>query len=240
MPACCRMKVTFGQRCRQARRRLPSGRRKPADRRSSHSRRDARRFFCNVGSAREIGAGGELILRVFVPLQLHAQAAHAAIFGQPVELRPHVVGEKIGIADDAVRKSGFVGGLLHIGDFVLEAVLRPIGLHIDGLRDAASRRCRKDIRRSDSRVGSPRRGRRCAAASARRARAGRAGARYDDVRRRCRVMRPSHSAQRSRTCAQMLSIEPPSAESSRSGRARDEACGARLEARDRRRAASAR
>jgi hypothetical protein len=77
-------------------------------------------------------------LRVFVPLQLHAQTAHAAIFGQAIALRTHVVCEKVGIADDPLRKAGFIGGLLHVGHFVLEAILGPIGLHIDRPGHAAA------------------------------------------------------------------------------------------------------
>ena len=92
------------ERWRRAPPRPPSGRRTPADRRSSHNRQGARRFFASVGSRARSGAGGEPILRVLVPLQLHAQSAHAGIFGQPVELRPHVRGQKVGIADDRLAE----------------------------------------------------------------------------------------------------------------------------------------
>ncbi len=60
------------------------------------------------------------------------------IFGQAVELRAHVGREKVGIADDAVRIAGLVGGALDVGDLVLEAVLGPVGLHIDRLDDVAA------------------------------------------------------------------------------------------------------
>jgi hypothetical protein len=70
-------------------------------------------------------------------MQLHPQSAHAAIFGQTVALRAHVIDQKVGIADDGLRKTGLVGGALHVGDFVLEGVLRPIGLHVNRCGDAA-------------------------------------------------------------------------------------------------------
>ena len=86
-------------------------------------------------------------MRVFVPLQLHAQTPHAAIFGQPVELRTHVRHQKIRITDDRLRKSGLVGGLLHVSDFVLETILGPIRLHVDRFDDVAAGDVGREIRR---------------------------------------------------------------------------------------------
>ena len=89
--------------------------------------------FLQLRIAGKVRTGGKPVLRVFVPLQLHPHPAHAAIFGKAVELRTHVIGEEIGVADDALRKTGLVGGLLDVGDFVLEAVFCPIGLNVNGL-----------------------------------------------------------------------------------------------------------
>ena len=86
----------------------------------------------------EIGAAREAVLRVLVPVQLHAHAAHQRILLQPVELRAHVLGQQIGIADDRVRPAAFVGGLLHPRDLVLGALLRPVRLHVDGFFHAAA------------------------------------------------------------------------------------------------------
>ena len=105
-----------------------------------------RDVFLQRRIARKIGTGGELILRVLVPLQLHPQPAHAAIFGQAVELRPHVVRQKVGIADDGLRKSGFVGGLLHVGDFVLEGDPSPNCTARKRIASRPYRRDRTDIR----------------------------------------------------------------------------------------------
>ena len=85
----------------------------------------------------EVGLSRETVLRIGVPMQLHPQSAHAAIFGQTVALQAHVIDQKISIADDGLRKTGLVGGALHVGDFVLEGVLRPIGLHVNRCGDAA-------------------------------------------------------------------------------------------------------
>src|ERR1700689_2175721 len=54
---------------------------------------------------------GETILRVFMPVQLHAQSAHPAIFRQSVELWTDIVGEEIRVTDNALGKAGLVGGL---------------------------------------------------------------------------------------------------------------------------------
>ena len=76
-----------------------------------------------------------------------------------------------------------VGGLLHPARLVLESLARPVGLDIDRSRRRRSQQCRRDIPRSDSRGGSARTGRRCAAASGRRATADRPAARCDGGRR---------------------------------------------------------
>src|SRR6266513_166924 len=64
-------------------------------------------------------------------MQLHARAAHQRITRETVELRAHVIGAEVGKRDDGVRPSILVRGLLHPGRFVLEAVLGPVGLHVD-------------------------------------------------------------------------------------------------------------
>src|SRR5580698_2124702 len=89
--------------------------------------------FLQLRIARQVRAGGKTILRIFVPLQLHPQAAHAAIFGKAVKLRTDVVGKEIGIAYDPLWKAGLVDRLLHVGDFVLEPVLCPIRLNVNRL-----------------------------------------------------------------------------------------------------------
>ena len=96
--------------------------------------------------AGEVRSRGETVLRILVPLQLHPHAAHAAIFGKAVKLRAYVIGEKIGVPDDPLREAGLVGRLLHIGDFILETVLCPIGLNIDGLGHAVARKVGRGIR----------------------------------------------------------------------------------------------
>ena len=135
-------------------------------------------------SATRSGRDGEAVLRVLVPVQLHAHAAHERVARKPVELRPHVVGAEVGIGDDRVRPSRLVRRPLHPGRLVLISLGRPVGLHVDRLDDAEAVRCRRETPRSDSRAGWVRRGRKCAAASAPRARAGRPAARCGDGRRR--------------------------------------------------------
>ena len=151
-----------------------------------------------------------------MPVQLHAHAAHQRILRQPIELRAHVVDRHIGIADDAVRPAA--------------ARPRPRSprrprprtcpsASSPARRPTSRRRCRqgpRGIRRSDSRAGSARRGRRCAAASGRRATACRPAARCDDARRRCRSCGPL--AFQASTCAQTAATDEPSARSSTSGR----------------------
>ena len=61
----------------------------------------------------------EAVLRVLVPVQLHAHAAHEGIARKPVELGTHVVGAHVGIGDDRVRPTRLVGGPLHPGRLVL-------------------------------------------------------------------------------------------------------------------------
>ena len=78
----------------------------------------------------------EAVLRVLVPVQLHAHAAHEGIARKPVELRTHVIGADVGIGDNRVRPTGPVGGPLHPGRLVLISLGRPVGLHVDRLDDA--------------------------------------------------------------------------------------------------------
>jgi hypothetical protein len=84
----------------------------------------------------QIGAGRETIELLLVPVQLHPRAPHQSVAAEPVELRPHVIRAKIRMGDDRVRPAGFLGGALDPGRFVLEALLGPVGLHINRLDDA--------------------------------------------------------------------------------------------------------
>ena len=172
-----------------------------------------RNVFLQNGIAGEVRTGGKPVLRVVVPLQLHPQPAHAAIFGQAVQLRPHVLGEKIGVADDALWKPGFIGGPLDVSDFVLEGVLRPIALHVDGLRHAAARQIGQVfadqivapdcfVGPEDARQHRPVEPRQVLAAP-------------DVVVRVDYVRHAAFSLAISRTLLQMLSIEPPSPSLSR-------------------------
>ena len=95
-------------------------------------------ILLKLGVAGEVGLRREPVLRVGVPMQLHPHSAHAAIFSQAVALRSHVIDEKVGIADDGLRKAGLVGGVLYVGDFFLEGVFCPIGLHVNRCGDAAT------------------------------------------------------------------------------------------------------
>ena len=79
----------------------------------------------------EVRPRGESIKRVFVPMQLHADTLHERIFGEPVELRTNVLDVEIGKGHDGMRPSVLVRRALHPGGFVFEAVVGPIGLHID-------------------------------------------------------------------------------------------------------------
>ena len=125
-----------------------------------------------------------------------------------------------------MRPAGLVVRPLHPFRLVLEIAPWPSW---SAHRPTARRRClrcRRDIRGSDSRAGSARRGRRCAAASGRRARAGRPGARCDDGRRRSRSRRPP-SICSERMCATIAALEPPATMSSTNGRiaSRPAVCG---------------
>ena len=90
----------------------------------------------DLGIGDEIGPRREAILRVFVPVQLHAHAVHERIARQPVELRPRVIGAHVGIGDDRVRPARLVGGPLHPGRLLLVSLGRPVGLHINRFDDA--------------------------------------------------------------------------------------------------------
>ena len=89
-----------------------------------------------LGSRDKVGPRREAVLRILVPVQLHAHAAHERIARKPVELRTHVVGAHVGIGDDRVRPACLVGGPLHPGRLVLISLRRPVGLHVDRLDDA--------------------------------------------------------------------------------------------------------
>ena len=100
MPACCRTKVTSGQASASSRR--------IRHLRREHLQVEAPAIVGETGDVApdhgigaEVGPRREAIERVFVPVQLHAHAAHQRIARKPVELRAHVVDAEIGIGDDA-------------------------------------------------------------------------------------------------------------------------------------------
>ena len=80
---------------------------------------------------REIGARREAVRLVLVPVELHPNAAQPRVLREPVELRAHVGREQVGMAHDAVRPAGLVGHRLHPCDLGLEALRRPVRLHVD-------------------------------------------------------------------------------------------------------------
>ena len=86
----------------------------------------------------EVRPSRKTIERVFVPVQLHAHAAHQRIARQAIQLRTDVIDVEIGVGDDGVRPVMILRGLLHPGRFVLEAVVGPVGLHIDRARHAGA------------------------------------------------------------------------------------------------------
>jgi hypothetical protein len=73
----------------------------------------------------------EAVLRVLVPVQLHAHAVHERIAREPVELGTDVIGADVGIGDNRVRPTAPVGGSLHPGRLVLISVGRPVRLDVD-------------------------------------------------------------------------------------------------------------
>ena len=87
----------------------------------------------------EIGPRREAVERIFVPVELHAHAAHQRIAPEPVELRPHVGDGEVGVGDDRVRPARFRGRPLHPGGLVLEAFARPVRLDVDRLDDVRAR-----------------------------------------------------------------------------------------------------
>ena len=147
---------------------------------------EAARLRRKVGVVHQVGRGGEAVLRVLVPVELHAHAAHQREGGLRVEHLADVVVEQVGVADDGVRPAVRVGGRLHPGDLVDGRGPSPSWSGRRRISRRRCRRCRRGTPRSDSRGGSARRGRRCAAPSGPAARAGRPAARCGDARRRCR------------------------------------------------------
>ena len=75
------------------------------------------------GIGAEVGARGETVVRVFVPVQLHAHAAHQRIAREAVELRAHVVDAEIGIGDERMRPAVSRPPSLHPCRLVLERSL---------------------------------------------------------------------------------------------------------------------
>ncbi len=137
MPACCRMKVTLGQASARPRgvRHL---RREHLQVKTPAVVGEPRDIAPDHGIGAEVRPRSEAVERIFVPVQLHAHAAHQRIARQPVELRAHVIDAEIGIGDDGVRPAVLVRGLLHPGRLVLEAVVGPVGLHVNRAGDAGA------------------------------------------------------------------------------------------------------
>jgi hypothetical protein len=90
--------------------------------------RDVATDFC---VSAEVRPRRKAVQRIFVRVQLHADAAYQRIFGKPVELWTNVIRAEISKGDDAVRPSMLVRGLLNPGRLVLEAVVGPVGLNIN-------------------------------------------------------------------------------------------------------------
>jgi hypothetical protein len=90
--------------------------------------RDVATDFC---VSAEVGPRRKAVQRVFVPVQLHADAAYQRISGNPVQLRTDVIHVEISKGYDGVRPSILVRGLLHPGRLVFKAVVGPVGLNIN-------------------------------------------------------------------------------------------------------------
>ena len=65
--------------------------------------------------AAEIGIGREAVERIFVPVELLADPAHAGIAREPIECRPDVGNGHVGVADDRVRPARLVRHCLDPG-----------------------------------------------------------------------------------------------------------------------------
>src|SRR5215471_15752254 len=98
--------------------------------------RKTRDIAADDGIVAKVGTCREAIQRVIVPMQLHAHAVHQRIAFETIELRTHVIDAEVGIGDDSVRPAVLIRGPLHPGRLVLEAVVGPVGLHIDRSRHA--------------------------------------------------------------------------------------------------------
>ena len=218
MPACWRMKVTSGQ-ARASSAAVVHLRREDLEVEAPAVVGEPRDVAPKRRVGGEVRPRGEAVLRVLVPVQLHADAAHQREPGEAVELRAHVLDGEIGIGDDRVRPAASRRRpICTQAASSSKRVGRPVGLDIDRARRRRSRRCRRGTRRSGSRAGSARRGRRCAAASARRATADRPGARCGDGRRRSRSCGAPLTLGPSACAGTTASSELPSASSSMKGR----------------------
>ena len=91
-----------------------------------------------MASSIRSGRGREAVLRVLVPVELHAHAAHQREGGLAPQDLADVVVEEVGVADDGVGPAVGVGGGLHPGDLVDGAGLGPVGLDVDRLLDAGA------------------------------------------------------------------------------------------------------
>ena len=81
---------------------------------------------------------GEAVLLILVPMELHADAAQQRVLALCFKDVPNVGIAQVGVADDGVGVSGAVGLGLHPGDLVDGPCGRPVGLHIDRLRNTAA------------------------------------------------------------------------------------------------------
>lgn len=82
----------------------------------------------------QVGRGREAVLRVLVPVQLLADAAHQRPAREAVELWPGIFLQEIGEGDDGLRPAGAFRFARDPGHFVLEALRRPVGLDVDRRR----------------------------------------------------------------------------------------------------------
>ena len=141
-----------------------------------------------LAEARGRSSGPALAAKRYISLSCQCSCMRmpriSGIVRLPLQRLGDVVREQVGIADDGMRPAMLVGDALHPGDLLDGARPWPSWSGHRRISRRPSRRCRPGIPRSDSRAGSARRGRRCAAPSAPAARAGRPAARCGDARRR--------------------------------------------------------
>ena len=214
MPACWRMKVTLGAlAASSAAPSICAGENLEVESPAIVGKvRDVFLQASDRGPGRDPTA--KLVLRVLVPLQLHPQSAHAGIFGQAVELRPHVARpenrhSRRWLAEIRFRRRLAARRRLR----PRSASFGPIALHVDGLRHAGAGEIGQifadQIVAPDRLVGAE------DARLHRSVEPRQIAAAPDVVMRVDDVRHAAFSFAISRTLAQMLSIEQPSASRSR-------------------------